>query len=100
MKKLLYSILALVGVVATSCTQDHIDVVYNPGEVTPATIVSVQAGDIASGAATTVNYTTVNYNMQVSNPLYTLYIAKADTEMADKKKLSADFAKADRKSVV
>ena len=96
MKKLLYSILALVGVVATSCTQDHIDVVYNPGEVTPATIVSVQAGDIASGAATTVNYTTVNYNMQVSNPLYTLYIAKADTEMADKKKLSADFAKAEK----
>ena len=31
MKKLLYSILALAGVVATSCTQEHVEVQYIPG---------------------------------------------------------------------
>ena len=94
MKKLLYSILALAGVVATSCTQEHIEVVYNPENVTPAELVYVKAGDIASGVATEVTYTNVNYNMSVSAPVYTLYVAKSGTDMAEKQKLSADFSKA------
>ena len=93
MKKLLYSILALAGVVATSCTQEHIEVVYNPENVTPAELVDVKAGDIASGVATEVTYTNVNYNMSVSAPVYTLYVAKSGTDMAEKQKLSADFSK-------
>mgnify|MGYP003442020728 CR=1 FL=1 len=87
MKKLLYSILALAGVVATSCTQEHIEVVYNPENVTPAELVDVKAGDIASGVATEVTYTNVNYNMSVSAPVYTLYVAKSGTDMAEKQKL-------------
>ena len=94
MKKLLYSILALAGVAATSCTQEHIEVVYNPENVTAAEIVDVKAGNLASGVATDVNYTDVNYNISVSAPAYTLYVAPADTNMEGKRKVSVDFATA------
>ena len=93
MKKLLYSILALAGVVATSCQQENIDVVYRPENVTPAQIVEVNAGDIEAGVKTEVKYTDVNYNMNASAPIYALYVAKSGADMENKQKLSVDFAK-------
>ncbi len=95
MKKLLYSILALAGVVATSCQQENIDVVYRPENVTPAQIVEVNAGDIESGVKTEVKYTDVNYNMNASAPIYALYVAKSGADMENKQKLSVDFAKSE-----
>ena len=94
MKKLLYSILALAGVAVTSCTQEHVEVVYNPENVTAAEIVSVNAGNLENGITTKVNYTDVNYGINISEPAYTLYVAKADTDMEGKKKVSVDFTKA------
>ena len=95
MKKLLYSILALAGVVATSCQQENIDVVYRPENVTPAQIVEVNAGDIEAGVKTEVKYTDVNYNMNASAPIYALYVAKSGADMENKQKLSVDFAKSE-----
>ena len=95
MKKLLYSILALAGVVATSCTQEHIDVTYDPAKVDAPVINSVTGGDLSTGADVAINYSEVNYNQPISDPVYSLYAAKADSNMADKVKISiVDFSKA------
>ena len=95
MKKLLYSILALAGVVATSCTQEHIDVTYDPAKVDAPVINSVTGGDLSTGADVAINYSEVNYNQPISDPVYSLYAAKAGSNMADKVKISTvDFSKA------
>jgi hypothetical protein len=96
MKKLLYSILALAGVVATSCTQEHIDVTYDPTKVDAPVINSVTAGVLADEEPVTINYTDVNFNHQVSLPVYTLYVAKAGQEMKDQVAISGiEFDKAE-----
>ena len=95
MKKLLYSILALAGVVATSCTQEHIDVTYDPQAVDAPVINSVTGGDLSTGVDVAINYSEVNYNQPISDPVYSLYAAKRGSEMADKVKISSvDFSKA------
>ena len=95
MKKLLYSILALAGVVATSCTQEHIDVTYDPQAVDAPVINSVTGGDLSTGVDVAINYSEVNYNQPISDPVYSLYVAKRGSEMADKVKISSvDFSKA------
>ena len=95
MKKLLYSILALAGVVATSCTQEHIDVTYDPAKVDAPVINSVTGEDLSLGVDVTINYSEVNYNQPISDPVYSLYVAKSGADMADKVKLSTvDFSKA------
>ena len=97
MKKLLYSILALAGVVATSCTQEHIDVTYDPTKVDAPVINSVTAGSLEADVPVTVNYTDVSFNHPVSDPIYTLYVAKAGQEMADKVRVSGvEFDKAEK----
>ena len=97
MKKLLYSILALAGVVATSCTQEHIDVTYDPTKVDAPVFntLTVEDATLINNKNVTINYKDANYNQPVSDPVYTLYVAKAGDNMANKYAIgSVDFDKA------
>ena len=49
MKKLLYSILALAGVAATSCTQEHIDVQYLPENAVAPVLGDIQGCALEDG---------------------------------------------------
>lgn len=95
MKKLLYSILALAGVVATSCTQEHIDVTYDPSKVVAPVLNEVSGGDLQAGVDVTINYSEVNYNQPFGEAIYALYIDKAGANFANKVRVSGvDFTKA------
>ena len=51
MKKLLYSILALAGVAFTSCTQEHIDVQYIPGNVVAPVLGNIEGCELSEDGA-------------------------------------------------
>ena len=87
MKKLLYSILALAGVVATSCTQEHVEVQYIPGNVVAPTLGAIEGCDLVDGGADiVVDYTAADFGVATVN-VHNLYVAKTE-DMADMKKAS------------
>ena len=87
MKKLLYSILALAGVVATSCTQEHVEVQYIPGNVVAPTLGAIEGCDLVDGGADiVVDYTAADFGVATAN-VHNLYVAKTE-DMADMKKAS------------
>lgn len=90
MKKLLYSILALAGVVATSCTQEHIDVQYIPGNVVAPVLGNIEGCELAEdGADIVVDYTKADFGVATAQT-HTLYIAKSE-DMEGMKKAKASF---------
>ena len=90
MKKLLYSILALAGVVATSCTQEHVEVQYIPGNVVAPTLGVIEGCDLTDGGNDiVVEYTKADFGVATANA-HNLYIAKTE-DMADMKKAKATF---------
>ena len=94
MKKLLYSILALAGVVATSCTQEHIDVQYIPENAVAPTLGAIEGCALADGGADiVVEYTKADFGVATANA-HNLYIAKSE-DMADMKKAKATFSDAE-----
>ena len=89
MKKLLYSILALAGVVATSCTQEHIDVQYIPGNVVAPVLGNIEGCELVEGENIVVDYTKADFGVTTSYT-HNLYVA-ATEDMADMKKAKATF---------
>ena len=90
MKKLLYSILALAGVVATSCTQEHVEVQYIPGNVVAPTLGVIEGCDLTDGGNDiVVEYTKADFGVATANA-HNLYVAKTE-DMADMKKAKATF---------
>lgn len=90
MKKLLYSILALAGVVATSCVQEHIEVQYIPGNVVAPTLGTIEGCDLSEGGNDIiVEYTKADFGVATANS-HNLYVAKSE-DMADMKKAKATF---------
>ena len=90
MKKLLYSILALAGVVATSCTQEHIDVQYIPGNAVVPTLGAIEGCDLSDGGAPiVVEYTEADFGVATAKA-HNLYVA-ATEDMAEMKKVKAAF---------
>ena len=89
MKKLLYtSLIALAGLFAASCQQEHIEVVYDPANVTVQTLgVFADAELAADGAALTTTFNPADFKLNVASG-YTLYASKA-ADMADKVKVSS-----------
>ncbi len=92
MKKLLYtSLIALAGLFAASCQQEHIEVVYDPANVTVQTLgVFADAELAADGAALTTTFNPADFKLQVASG-YTLYAAKA-ADMANKVKVSSSIS--------
>ena len=89
MKKILYSILALAGVVATSCTQEHIDVQYIPDNVVAPVLGTIEGCELYEGENITVEYTKADFGVTTS-AAQNLYVA-ATEDMADMKKAKATF---------
>jgi len=92
MKKLLYtSLIALAGLFAASCQQEHIEVVYDPANVTVQTLgVFADAELAADGAALTTTFNPADFKLNVASG-YTLYASKA-ADMADKVKVSSSIS--------
>ena len=90
MKKLLYSILALAGVVATSCTQEHVEVQYIPGNVVAPTLGTIEGCDLSEGGSDiVVEFTEADFGVATAKA-HNLYISKSE-DMADMKKAKASF---------
>lgn len=90
MKKLLYSILALAGVVATSCTQEHVEVQYIPGNVVAPTLGTIEGCDLSEGGNDiVVEFTEADFGVATAKA-HNLYISKSE-DMADMKKAKASF---------
>ena len=93
MKKLLYSILALAGVVATSCTQEHIDVQYIPENAVAPVLGTIEGCTLSEGGADiVVEYTKANFGVQTAST-QALYVAKT-ADMEGMKKVKAAFGDA------
>ena len=92
MKKLLYtSLIALAGLFAASCQQEHIEVVYDPANVTVQTLgVFADAELAADGDALTTTFNPADFKLNVASG-YTLYASKA-ADMADKVKVSSSIS--------
>ena len=90
MKKLLYSILALAGVAATSCTQEHIDVQYLPENAVAPVLGEIQGCALEDGGADiVVEYTKADFGVATAQ-VHNLYVSKSE-DMADMKKAKATF---------
>ena len=69
MKKLLYtSLIALAGLFAVSCQQEHIEVTYNPANVTVQTLgVFADAELSADGDALTTTFNPADFKVKVAS---------------------------------
>ena len=93
MKKLLYSIIALTGLAFASCTQEHIDVQYNPENAVAPVLGAIEGCELSDGGADiVVEYTKADFGVATANA-HNLYISKSE-DMADMKKAKAAFADA------
>ena len=91
MKKLLYSIMALAGLTMASCTQEHIDVQYNPENVVAPVLGAIADVDFTKDEANiVVEYTNANFKVATSNSK-DLYVDVKGNDFADKVKLNAEF---------
>ncbi len=89
MKKLLYtSLIALAGLFAVSCQQEHIEVVYDPANVTVQTLGEITGVELsADGDALTTTFNPADFKLNVASG-YTLY-ASSSADMSNKAKVSA-----------
>lgn len=91
MKKILYTILALAGLAAVSCTKDEPKVVFDPDNVTAPTLGTVTGATLsADGEALTFDYTEADFGYLCATG-YSLYAA-LDEGFAEQQKVSAGFA--------
>ena len=91
MKKLLYSIMALAAVVATSCTQEHIEAQFIPGNVVAPVLGAIEGVTLAEdGENITVEYTKADFGVATATA-EALYIDLVET-MENKTKVNATFA--------
>ena len=68
MKKILYTILALAGLAAVSCTKDEPKVVFDPDNVTAPTLGTVTGATLsADGEALTFDYTEADFGYLCAN---------------------------------
>lgn len=82
--------MALAGVVATSCTQEHIDAQYIPGNAVAPTLGEISGGVLEStGADLNVEYTKAEFGVNTAHA-HTLYISTTE-DMAKMKKVKASF---------
>lgn len=82
--------MALAGVVATSCTQEHIEAQFVPGNVVAPVLGTIEGTTLAEdGANITVEYTKADFGVATAST-EALYTA-LDANMADQVKIAAEF---------
>lgn len=91
MKKIIYiSLLALAGLFA-SCTQEHIEVVYNPDNAVAQTLGTFQGAALAAdGEAISADFTPVDFGIAVGVN-YELHVS-ADQAFTTSNKITATFS--------
>ncbi len=93
MKKLLYSIIALTGLAMASCTQEHIDVQYNPEAVVAPVLGTVANVDFTKDdAAIEIDYTFADFKV-ATNVANELYINLPGNDLDKKVKVDAEITK-------
>ena len=91
MKKLLYSIMALAGLTMASCTQEHIDVQYNPENVVAPVLGAIEDIDLSVDEADiVVEYTNADFNVATTNNK-DLYMNIQGDDLSKKVKITAKF---------
>lgn len=91
MKKLLYSIMALAGLTMASCTQEHIDVQYNPENVVAPVLGAIEDIDLSVDEADiVVEYTNADFNVATTSNK-DLYMNIQGDDMSKKVKITAKF---------
>ena len=92
MKKILYStLIALAGLFAASCEQEHIEAIYNPQNVTPQTLSSFQGCALAEdGAAVTASFQKADFGGDFAT-VYTLFY-DMDPSFPNPSKMSATIS--------
>ena len=91
MKKLLYSIMALAGLTMASCTQEHIDVQYNPENVVAPVLGAIEDIDLSVDEADiVVEYTNADFKVATTNNK-DLYMNIQGDDMSKKVKITAKF---------
>ncbi|MCQ2171857.1 MAG: SusE domain-containing protein [Bacteroidales bacterium] len=90
MKKIfITSLLALAGLFATSCVQEHIDVIYDPANVTVQTLGEFAGGALSEdGSPITAQYNAANFNVTVPVS-YTLFVNAEGADFENAKKVDA-----------
>ena len=93
MKKLfLTSLIALAGLFATSCVQEHLEVIYDPANVTAQTLSEIAGCALAEdGTPITATYNEADFNVQVPVS-YTLLANVAGAGFDSAKKVDATIA--------
>ena len=82
--------MALAGLTMASCTQEHIDVQYIPGNVVAPVLGDIQGCDLEEeGADIVVEYTKADFGVATAQA-HNLYVSKSE-DMADMKKAKATF---------
>ena len=90
MKKIFAAILALAGLCATSCVQEHIEEQYVPGNVTVQVLGDISGCDLGEDGDITTTYSEVDFGIQVPHS-YTLVVDAAGNNFAGAKKVDATF---------
>ena len=93
MKKLfLTSLIALAGLFATSCVQEHIEVIYDPDNVSAQTLGEFTGGALSEdGSPITAHYNEADFNIEVPVS-YTLLANAAGAGFDSAKKVDATIA--------
>jgi len=83
------ALIAVMGLLVWSCSDDNIVAVYNPDNVTAQTLGDVTGGALAPDAdPITINFSQVDFGLGVPVS-YTLYVAKAGTNFDPMQKVAA-----------
>lgn len=92
MKKVYLAILALAGLFAASCEQEHIDAQFFQDNVTGQTLGNIPGMELSeAGPAITASYTEVDFGLSVPTS-YTLWMDLSGSNFANAKKVDASFS--------
>lgn len=90
MKKLLYSILALAGVTMASCTQEHVEVQYVPGNVVAPILGDIGDLQLKEGNSDiTIDYVKADFGLPAVSA-DVLYVSVSE-DMSSKRRVNAKF---------
>ncbi|MDO5443848.1 MAG: SusE domain-containing protein, partial [Bacteroidia bacterium] len=92
MKKVYIAILALAGLFATSCVQEHIDAQFFPENVTDQALGNIAGTELSEvGPDITTTYTEVDFGLSVPTS-YTLWMDLSGNNFANAKKVDATIS--------
>lgn len=92
MKKVYFAILALAGLLATSCVQEHIDAQFFPENVTDQALGNIAGTELSeAGPDITTTYTEVDFGLSVPTS-YTLWMDLSGSNFANAKKVDATIS--------